>query len=392
MKTRTIYLALMIVFQLSCTNNEIVVPETYECQPSFQDSSATHPKAHIYQEILDRNRRLGIIGASLLIKDEAGVWLGSSGKADIASQVDVNSCNRFMIASITKVFTAAAVYRYIDKGLLAMNDNVADFLSAEDVEKIENVATARIEHLLSHTSGIADYYTLQYQLDQINNVYNNWSQQRILKFAYGKPATHPVGQTYFYSNTNYLLLGMLLERVSGKSLEQVYQEELFDPLGLTSAYFGKGEPIPSDAVKGYADIYGNGRYVESEFLYKDELKTADGGIAANAYDVGIFLEKLMKGQLLSEESMAELTNWFELPEPWVYEELGHTQNGYGIEYFNTPYGYAVGHTGSIFGFYSLGFYFPETDRSFVLLTNSATYDNTPKTNIYHEVLTLMFED
>ena len=253
------------------------------------------------------------------------------------------------------------------------------------------MADSKIEHLLSHTSGIPDYYTLQYQLDQINNTDNNWSQDDVARFAYGKKATHPVGETYYYSNTNYLLLGLILEKISGKSLEEVYAEEIFSPLGLSNSYFGIAQPIPGNAVKGYADIYGNGRYVESEFLYKDELRTADGGIASNTYDVAIFLESLMKGSLISEQSLSEMTNWFDLPEEWVYDEIGHTANGYGIEYFTTPYGYAVGHTGSIFGFYTLAFYFPDEDATFILLTNSATFDNQPKTNIYHEVLDIMFE-
>jgi len=375
----------------SCEMNEIVPKDTYSCEFVNQISFDNHPKAAIYQSILDENRKLGLVGASIMIKDQHGAWAGSSGKADISSNINLQACNRFLIASISKVFTAAAVFRYIDEGMISLDDNISKWLSNDVVSQIENAEDAKIKHLLNHTSGIADYYTLKYELDRINKEYNNWRQEDVLKYAYGKSATHSLGATYYYSNTNFLLLGIILENVSGLSLETVYQNEVFTPLNLASAYFGKEIPIPGDVVKGYVDIYGNGQYVESEFLYKDELNTADGGIVINAYDLGIFFEALMKGQLISNNSLTEMTAWFDLPEGWIDEEFGHFQNGLGIEHNNTDYGFSVGHTGGIDGFLSIAQYFPEHDATFILLVNSGSYENLPRLNIYNQSLKAMFE-
>jgi D-alanyl-D-alanine carboxypeptidase len=389
---KTIYIfSIFCLFLSSCEKNEIVSPETYNCSFVHNDLSAIHPKAAIYQSILDKNRKLGIVGASLMIKDKYGIWVGSSGKADIASNVNVKPCNRFLIASISKVFTAAAVFRYIDQGLLSLDDKVSDFLANDIVNKIENAESATIRHLLNHTSGIADYYTVQHELDRINTEYNNWRQEDVLKYVYGKNATHKVGETYYYSNTNFLLLGIILEKVSGQSLEDVYQNQIFSPLQLTSAYYGKEIPIPSDVVKGYFDIYGNGQYVESEFLYKDELNTADGGIIINAYDLGVFFEALMKGQLISDNSLNEMTAWFDLPEGLGDEDFGHFQNGLGLEHNNTDYGLSVGHTGGIDGFLSIAQYFPNQDATFILLVNSASSEDLPRLNIYNQILEEMFK-
>ncbi|MEO1654071.1 MAG: serine hydrolase domain-containing protein, partial [Bacteroidota bacterium] len=373
-----------MIFQ-NC-ESDLEFPATfYACQANFPDSSATHPKANIYQEILDRNQRNGLVGAVLLVKDQNGLWQGASGKADLASNVDMQSCNTFLIASISKVFTSAAVYRYVERGILSLDDPIRNWLDAQVVDKVKNAETAQIQHLLAHTSGIADYYTTQFDLDRINRA-NDWTKEEVLEYVYGKSPSNGVGETYYYSNTNFLLLAMILERASGKSFEQIYQEEVFDPLGLSSAYYSESQPIPAGAVKGYVDLYDNGQFAESDFLYREELGIGgDGGVAINAYDLAVFLEQLGKGGLLSQSSLDQMFNWFPLPEDYIWEELGQEENGFGIEKFNTRFGFAIGHTGGIDGFSTYAFYFPEQEATYVLLINTAGIGDTPEV-VFQEVI------
>ena len=245
---------------------------------------------------------------------------------------------------------------------------------------------------MNHTSGIPDYYTLQFELDRINREDNGWTQEEVLAYAFGKKATNAIGETYYYSNTNYLLLGMVIEKASGLSLQEAYEQKIFIPAGLSSAYYSTTRPIPPGTVKGYVDIYGNGQYVESEFLYRDELNTADGGIAINAYDLGLFFEKLLKGDIISEQSLAEMTAYEDLPSDWVDEDFGHFQNGLGLEHNRTPYGNSSGHTGGIDGFLTIAQYFPEHDATFILLVNSGSYENQQRLNIYRESLKAIFNE
>ncbi|MEQ9050334.1 MAG: serine hydrolase domain-containing protein [Marinoscillum sp.] len=384
-------MAISLAVLPACEQNEMFVEDYYDCGFTYADSSAIHPNAAAYQTILDRNRKLGIVGATMMIKDAHGTWVGASGMADIASDVEVNPCNTFLIASISKVFTATVVFKLVDEGLLSLNDPVNKWIEHSITDRIENVNESTIAHLLAHTSGIPDYYTLQFELDRINRIDNDWQQEDVLKYTYGKKATHAVGETYYYSNTNFLLLGMIIESATGNTLAKAYDTRVFTPAGLASAYYDTEVPIPSGTVKGYVDIYGNDQYVESEFLYKDELNTADGGIAINAYDLGLFFEQLMKGELISAQSMQDMTNWFDLPEGWEDEDFGHFQNGLGLEHNRTPYGNSVGHTGGIDGFLSIAQYFPEQDATFVLLVNSGSYVNLPRLNIYRESLEVMFK-
>ncbi|MCG8574073.1 MAG: beta-lactamase family protein [Flavobacteriales bacterium] len=377
---------------IACQKNEVLKTEDYACDLPIVDPSLTHPKAATYQGILDKNAKNGMVGAILLVKDKEGLWMGASGQADIASNVPMKSCNTFLIASISKVFTAAAVYRYADKGLLSTDDLISKWLPTEMIDKIDNAKEAKISHLLSHTSGIHDFYTNRFELDRTNKVFNEWDKEKVVTYIYGKKANFEVGSSYAYSNTNYLLLSIILEKVSGKSFEQVYQEEIFSPLNLSSAYYSETDPIPAGCVKGYSDFTADGNLIDSQHLYQDELGIGgDGGIAINAYDLAVFLEELMKGNLISDSSLEEMTNWFDMPEDWHWKTYGQNENGFGLEKFNTDYGYAVGHTGGIDGFSSFGFYFPDEDMTYILFVNNTKAFDTAKKAIFEEVMSLMFD-
>ncbi len=376
---------------LRCTEPE-VLPSTYYDQPSsFADSSAGHPKAAVYQSILEQHQQRGLVGATLLVKDQDGLWVGASGYSDIASDVPMAPDHVFFIASISKLFTASATYRYIDQGLLSFNDKISQWLSDEVVDNVENADQATIAHLLSHRSGILDFYTTQLDLDRLN-ADQEWTKEEVLTYVYGKSADFDVDTDYSYSNTNFLLLSMILEQVSGKPFEEVYQEEVFIPLNLTSAYYSEDQIIPEGVVKGYVDMYDNNQFVESSFLYEEELGIGgDGGVAINAYHLSVFLENLVNDDFISASSQALMTDWFALPEDYHWEEYGQTENGYGLERFNTKYESAIGHTGGIDGFTTYGFYFPESDMTYVLLCNSAALSGANiQSSLFEEVLDLMF--
>lgn len=390
---RFINITLLCVVALpvqSCEKNPVLPASTYTCSLSEPDLSADHPKADTYTDMLEAYQKTGVVGATLLIEDANGMWMGAAGKADIASDIVVQVCHPFAIASISKVFTSAAVYRYVDKGMLALSDPISKWLSEDIVEKVSNADQATIENLLAHTSGIADYYTLSLELDRINKEYNEWTKEEVLTYTYGLPATNAVNETYYYSNTNFLLLSIILENVSGLSFEQVYQQEVFGPAGLVSGYYSESNPVPDNTVKGYVDLYDNGQFVESQFLYQDEIGIGgDGGVIINTPDLAKFFKQLWAGDLISETSRQTMAEWFALPQDWIWDDLGQDENGIGIERFNTEYGSAIGHTGGVDGFGTFAFYFPETGYSMVLLMNTAGSDADVVAFI-QEVLQTMF--
>ncbi|MEM9985736.1 MAG: serine hydrolase domain-containing protein, partial [Bacteroidota bacterium] len=191
-------------------------PSFYDCTAFSGDSSAQHPKAQQFEEILSTHQPGNLVGGVLLAIDERGMWQGAAGLASIELQAQMATCHRFLIASISKVFSAVLAHALVDEGVWQLDDPIRGYLSADTVAKIDNAEAVSIRQLLDHTAGIADYYTIQYELDRFNQIDNRWTQEDVLGYIMGKKATHAPGETYAYSNGNYLLLGILLERATGQ--------------------------------------------------------------------------------------------------------------------------------------------------------------------------------
>jgi D-alanyl-D-alanine carboxypeptidase len=362
------------------------------CSTEFENHQ-THPKAAQYQAILDRNRARNIAGMTMLVKDKHGVWSGASGLADLPTKRPMRACDRMAIASISKPFTAVVIMRLIEDGFLTLESEVKEYVSDEIVQKVANVDQAQIKHLLSHRSGIADYYTTSFLFDQLNTNDRVTNFEGLVEYVYGKKASFEVGDSYGYSNVNYVLLGIIAEAVSGQSLKALYEQYIFEPLDLKSAYFDVAVPFPSDMPNAYVDLYGNNDLVDARFLYGDEGRTPDGGIIIDNLDLLRFFEALSKGELVSNASLEVMTDWFELPEDWRDEEfLGQLKNGYGLEHFENEYAYALGHTGGIDGFLSLAFYFPEQGYMYIQVINTADFDLDGRIDAYKESLPIMFEE
>jgi len=366
---KPIYIFTAIIISLlvitSCEKDEIFPENYYYNELSFPDSSSSHPKAAVYQELLDEFINNGGVATSVMIRDQYGTWLGAGGYADIKSNVKVQTGNRFLIASISKTFTATAAFLLIEDGVIALDDPVNKWIDQSICDKIDNADESTIKDLIGHRSSIRDIYNAGHLMEYMNKGYHNWHDRDMLKFVYGKNAYFEVGK-WQYSNVNYVLLGMALEKASGMTLKEIYKQKIFDPLNLNSAFYGIGtDKMPPGLVKGYSDIYSNNTFVEAAEFYEDDIGVGgDGGIAINAQDLGKFIDELLKGNLVSEQSLEQMTDWFE----GGYSTDG--QAGYGLYYYDGDYGPEIGHGGGIIGFEAGMDYFSEEDVTIIKLFNT----------------------
>ncbi|MEO9474455.1 MAG: serine hydrolase domain-containing protein [Cyclobacteriaceae bacterium] len=385
-----ILLAGVILF--SC-NNVTESPEYYSCQSFRADSSASHPKAMEFQSLIDQKIKMGIPGMSIYIKTEDGhTWSGSSGLADLENRIAMETCHPMLVASVSKVFTATNVMKLQQEGILALDDLLAEHLEGEFMDEIKNAKKVTVRQLLDHTSGLFDYLDpLAYDLNSANKPYSHDSPQKKLKFAYGKSPNNAPGEKYYYSNTNFVLLALMVEQKTGKSLPQNRKEVIFNPLGLTSAFAGTTQnPIPTGTPQGYFSLHGNNVLQNSEYWYHNDLATGDGDIAINMTELGYFLQMLFTGQLLDQTTVDLMVDSDELPEDW--KGFYHDSNGLGVEVYETPYGTAYGHTGAILGFLTLGWYFPESGATLTFAVNALS----PKIlevreKFADEIMEVMFE-
>lgn len=342
-------------------------------QPSAcaSDTYATHPQNERYRTELQQYRQQsGSPGSLLLIqKPDEPRWIGAVGKSNLEYQTDLRVCDPFRVGSITKMFVAVAVLKLYEQDKLVLDDKLATLLP-ETAGNIPQAEQITIRQLLSHTSGIVDppNESIRYQLSVPNDYQEHFKQtteQLLSRYVYGKALHFAPGQGWSYSNVNYWLLGMIVEKTTGKHLQEVLSEWIFQPLQLNDTYLEVRDD--RNVVRGYADLYGNGRLFDvSHWDRADSDGQADGGIISTAADLGTFMAALFDGRLLSEATLAEMIKPTQLPSC----PNGDCEYGLGIEHWKTELGTAYGHNGGSVGIEANLLYFPHNKGVFALYKNN----------------------
>ena len=241
----------------------------------------------------------------------------------------------FKIGSIQKLYVASAVAKLVSAGRLSLDGTLADYLP-ELAGRIENAEQITVRMMVQHRSGIPNY-TDDAEFDWFTPQTDARSN---LDLVLDDPADFKPDARYSYSNTNYLLLGMILDRVLGIPYEEYIQTEILDPLGLKDTYFSLDQVDNEDVVSGY--WYG----------YDDDLRFLGGSMIASAQDVGIFLRALNDGSLLDEDEQA------------IYSSI-----------------YEYEHTGWVPGYYSIARYYADMDTVVVQFVNTTGGDTWGVANI-----------
>ena len=230
--------------------------------------------------------------------------------------------DQFSIGSTTKMFTATLVHQLIEDNKIELSDKIIEHLPSEWIDVLENIehgTQISIEQALSHRSGIYDYIintTFFYQMLESRK----WTPLKLLKLvkAEGKPNFKP-GESFNYSNTNYLLLGAMIEHVTGKPIKTVCRENIFSRLGLKNTFLSEG-PIGSNR-EGIA----HGYFREGDKIYDFQdmdsgWAWAAGGIISNSDDLNKFIKSLVGGRLFRKKASFEQMS--ELPKGNTWYALG----------------------------------------------------------------------
>ncbi len=273
------------------------------------DSSSLHPKNLQYSKLINDLVSTGIPGISIVIEDDKGTWKKAIGLADIDNKVPLSICHNMKVASITKLFNATLVYKLIDDGKLNINDKISKYLDADLVSKLKNAEQCTIADLLQHSSGIFDFvFDPSYVLYSFNNLAKEKDYMELLKFAYNKEPAFAFGSKREYNFTvNYMLLAMIVEKVSGQSFAQAMRSKIFEPLSLSNTFMRPADNINwSNTAKGYFDYRRKGILQDLSSLF-----TGDGtgftGIYTNPYDLQTFIKALYKDKsIISSKALATM--------------------------------------------------------------------------------------
>ncbi len=331
---------------------------------SWDPARNTHPDSAEFIGILDRYVQNGLPGAVLWVRTPEGLWNGAAGYAKVETGDPMLPSHRFPVASVTKMFMATAVMVLVEEGLLDLEAPIRSYLPEEVWRFVPNGSEARIRDLLNHRSGILDFSrNPEYSLDFMNNPMGAYPPEKILSYLHGQPPWSTSGQYYFYSNSNYFLLALIVDEVTGGSHADVITNRILEPLGLDGTHYRAEESYPEvpGLVNSYQDLAGDGRLINVSDLTAHAMTIFFGnaGLISTSADLAGFIEGLMGGDVVGEAALREMQDF---PEDVRY--------GLGLNLLDTPYGPGLGHDGGDRGAQAKVRHFPARDATLVLLSNA----------------------
>ena len=331
-------------------------------------------RAKIDKLATDSLAKSGVPSASVaVIKDGQVVYLKAYGDARLEPKTLASPEMRYSIGSISKQFTAAAMLLLQEQGKLSLDDKVSKFVP--DLTRANEVT---IRQLLSHTSGYQDYWPQDYVMPMMLQPV---TAQKIMDQWARKPLDFEPGSKWQYSNTNYVIAGVIIERASGKSLLEFMQEKIFMPLGMKSvASLDVTKASASDPV-GYLR-YGLGPLRVAPKEGKGWLFAA-GELAMTAEDLAKWDIAIMDQKVLSPASYRVLEREVQLT-----NGMG-TRYGLGVSLAMEGGRRAVSHGGEVSGFTAENVVFPDERVAVVTLTNQDAVSASGE--IAHGIVPLLFE-
>jgi CubicO group peptidase (beta-lactamase class C family) len=277
------------------------------------------------------------------------------GLANLELNVPLKPEMVFRIGSITKQYTAIAILKLMEEGKLSLKDRIQRFLPQFPFKEY----TINIENLLTHTSGLIDYQVFDshipnaIRVDLPSNVFLDSLAGRLLEF---KP-----GAKYAYSNSNYFILGMIIEKITGKKYQAYLEDSILKPNGLINTFYDIPWKIIPGRVSGYSGEslkYNNAGYISMNHVF------SAGALLSNVKDLYNWHNALLSYSTITKET---------LDKAWTsYRLLDSTLAGYGYGWFDGTFQgmKAIWHGGAIDGFRAMACYFPEQNIFLAVLINS----------------------
>ena len=329
----------------------------------------------------------GATGAVVGISDPVrGSYLQAYGTADTAG-TPMTTDVHYRIASVTKTFTAQAVLRLADQGRLSLDDPLEEY-----VPDIPHGDEITVRHLLGMRGGVYSFvrdeeFMARYVADPL---LPGWSPYDVLEIirAHADEATPP-GQATVYSDSEYVLLGLVIERVTGRSAQQ-YTTSVIEDLGLQETSYPTTAALPEPYTHGYMNT-------DSELIPADpaadeprdvtlsnpEVPSTAGAVISTVPDMTRYAEQLATGAGLTPETARLRQEWTPLTSTGV-----RAQYGLGV----IQLGNWVGHNGSVFGYSTMVSHLPEEEASVVVMVNAADAEAVPATELWNGIVTLLYPD
>jgi D-alanyl-D-alanine carboxypeptidase len=329
------------------------------------------------REAMEKDGIPGIIAGARV--PGRGEWTTAMGLADRETGEGLETTDLMRIGSVTKSFTATLVLELVDEGGIGLDDPLSAYLP-----DVPNAGNITVRMLLNHTSGIVDDYAQPAFMDiaAADPLYR-WRPEELVAASMGADASAVLGETYNYSNTNYVLLGMIVERVTGMELAAAMERYIFEPLGLSETVFADGPEIAGRHSHSY--IMAEGEMYDMTSGIDPSITWAAGAVISTLEDLEEWTEALATGRLLDEATHAEQLTFVDCP--------GYEGAGVGYEYGLGVLKIAdfLGHNGEFSGFQASAFYLPSREAVIVVLFN-CNNNQTGTQDLFARIAAILFPD
>lgn len=340
----------------------------------YSNSSLSNERFIKVQDKMEELVKLGIPGIVAGIKTPEMECYSAAGFSSLEAKAQMNVCNLQYLQSISKTYLATSILQLKDQGKIDLDKPVSEYLPAELASWIVQSDKITVRMLLNHTSGIPEYnYLPEYITVLLQDPDHAFSPLDYMELIKGKELDFEPGSRYSYRNSGYVLLALMMDHLTGDHAEFI-RENIFEKLELKNTYYRESENYLENSllVDGYWDRHSNGIIENSSYLQKQNVKkmVGDDGIITSASDGIQFLEGLLSGKLITQESLSEMKTW-------VNDTKGIPQYGLGLDLTSLGGKEAIGHSGGGLGAGSQLYYFSEEKIYVFFAINLATVTGSP---------------
>ncbi|MDA2434948.1 serine hydrolase [Bacillus cereus] len=325
---------------LYITPTSIVKAEpTQSVSSSLQTS--TQRERNSVKEAMRDTLQLGYPGILAKTSEGGKTWSYAAGVADLKTKKPMKADFRFRIGSVTKTFIATVLLQLSGENRLNLDDSIEKWLPGVIQGNGYDGNQITIRQILNHTSGIADYVNSK-DFD-IMDTKKSYTAEEFVKMGISLPPDFAPGKGWSYSNTGYVLLGILIEKVTGNSYAEEVENRIIEPLDLSNTFLpGNSSVIPGTKhARGYFQLDGASELKDVTYINPG---SSDGDMISTADDLNKFFSCLLGGKLLKEQQLKQMLTTV----PTDREGTGY---GLGIYETKLPNGDSVwGHQGKVLGF------------------------------------------
>ncbi|MGE6593685.1 serine hydrolase domain-containing protein [Bacillus mycoides] len=328
---------------LYTTPTLIVKAEPTQSVSSSLQTSTQRDRNSVKQAVRD-TLQLGFPGVLAKTSEGGKTWSYAAGVANLSSKKPMKTDFRFRIGSVTKTFTATVVLQLAEENSLNLDDSIEKWLPGVIQGNGYDDKQITIRQLLNHTSGIAEY--TRSKGFNLMDTKKSYRAEELVKMGISMPPDFAPGKSWSYSNTGYVLLGILIETVTGNSYAEEIENRIIEPLELSNTFLpGNSSVIPGTKhARGYIQLDGASEPKDVTY-YNPSMGSSAGDMISTADDLNKFFSYLLGGKLLKEQQLKQMLTTV----PTGEAALG--RYGLGIYETKLPNGVSIwGHGGSIPGF------------------------------------------